>query len=137
MKEFGGILFSEGVYMNHYKKGDIVTGSVTGIEKYGIFVSLDDQHSGLIHISEISKLFVKNPADYVSVGEIIKAIVIEDNEGDSSHVKLSIKELDYRISRKKKSKIVETEKGFSTLKSMLPEWIEKKKLEIDKKMKKN
>ena len=47
--------------MNQYKKGEIVTGCVTGIEKYGIFVSLDDYYSGLIHISEISDFFVKNP----------------------------------------------------------------------------
>ena len=39
--------------MTRYKKGDVVTGVVTGIEKYGIFVGLDDYNSGLIHISEI------------------------------------------------------------------------------------
>ena len=38
-----------------YKKEDIVTCTVTGIEEYGIFVKLDDNCTGLIHISEISK----------------------------------------------------------------------------------
>ena len=52
--------------MNQYKKGEIVTGCVTGIEKYGIFVSLDDYYSGLIHISEISSFFVKNPTPCMS-----------------------------------------------------------------------
>ena len=47
--------------MNQYKKGEIVTGCVTGIEKYGIFVSLDEYYSGLIHISEISDFFVIRP----------------------------------------------------------------------------
>lgn len=137
MKVINGILFIEGVLMNQYKKGEIVTGYVTGIEKYGIFVSLDDYYSGLIHISEISKLFVRDPADYVHVGETIKAIVIDDSEVASFHVKLSIKDLDYRLSRKKRAKIVETESGFSTLKRLLPTWIINKKSELDKKMQKN
>ena len=44
--------------MKKYKYGEIVTGYVTGIEKYGVFVSLDEYYSGLIHISEISEKYV-------------------------------------------------------------------------------
>lgn len=123
--------------MNRYKKGEVVTGCVTGIEKYGIFVSLDDYYSGLIHISEISDFFVKNPADYVYVGETIKAVVIDDNELDSFHVKLSIKNIDYKFSKRKKKKILETPNGFNTLKNQLPVWISHKKEEIEKKLQKN
>ena len=71
--------------MSQYKKDQIVTGCVTGIENYGIFVSLDDYYSGLIHISEISDFFVKNPADYVHIGETIKARVIDDSETESHY----------------------------------------------------
>ena len=106
--------------MNQYKKGEFVTGCVTGIEKYGIFVSLDDYYSGLIHISEISDFFVKNPADYVYIGETIKALVIDDSDIDSYHVKLSIKNIDYKFSKRRNRKIIETIKGFSTLKRLLP-----------------
>lgn len=123
--------------MNRYKKGEVVTGCVTGIEKYGIFVSLDDYYSGLIHISEISDFFVKNPADYVYVGETIKAVVIDDNELDSFHVKLSIKNIDYKFSKRKNKKILETPNGFNTLKNQLPVWISHKKVEIEKKLQKN
>lgn len=123
--------------MNRYKKGEVVTGCVTGIEKYGIFVSLDDYYSGLIHISEISDFFVKNPADYVHVGETIKAVVIDDNELDSFHVKLSIKNIDYKFFKRKKKKILETPNGFNTLKNQLPVWISHKKEEIEKKLQKN
>ena len=112
--------------MAKYKKGDLVKGIVTGIEKYGIFVSLDDYNSGLIHISEISDSFVKNPADYVKIGESIKALVIEDEEDDSFHVKLSIKNIEYCINKSGKQKIVETKQGFSTLEKKLPQWIEEK-----------
>lgn len=122
----------EGVSMTRYKKGDVVTGVVTGIEKYGIFVGLDDYNSGLIHISEISDSFVRNPADYVKIGETIKSKVIEDEDLDSFQVKLSIKDLDYRLNRKNKNKIKETKLGFSTLEKKLPEWIEEKDKELEK-----
>ena len=112
--------------MNQYKKGEIVTGCVTGIEKYGIFVSLDDYHSGLIHISEISDFFVRNPADYVHVGETIRAKVIDDTDVESFHVKLSIKNFDYKLSKKSNTKIVETSRGFQSLKQQLPIWIAQK-----------
>ena len=120
--------------MNQYKKGEIVTGCVTGIEKYGIFVSLDDYYSGLIHISEISDFFVRNPADYVHIGETIRALVIDDSDVDTFHVKLSIKNIDYKIIKRKNKKIVETSKGFDTLSYMLPKWISLKKEEIFSKM---
>lgn len=123
--------------MNQYKKGEIVTGCVTGIEKYGIFVSLDEYYSGLIHISEISDFFVKNPSDYVYVGETIKALVIDDSDLDSYHVKLSIKNIDYKFTKKKRKKIIETTSGFKTLQEALPGWIETKKEEILSTVKKN
>lgn len=114
---------------NKYKTGNVVTGCVTGIEKYGIFVSLDNYYSGLIHISEISDSFVRNINDYVNIGETIKVKIIESHS-DDFHVKLSIKNIDYRISRKKRSKIIETSNGFSTLEKMLNIWIEEKKSKV-------
>lgn len=123
--------------MNQYKKGEIVTGCVTGIEKYGIFVSLDEYYSGLIHISEISDFFVKNPADYVYVGETIRALIIDDSDLESYHLKLSIKNIDYKFSKKKRKKIVETTSGFSSLQEALPTWILNKKHEILLEIQKN
>lgn len=114
---------------NLYKKGNIVTGCVTGIEKYGIFVSLDDYYSGLVHISEISDSFVRNIADYVSIGETIKVRII-DIDDNSFHIKLSIKNLNYKILHKKRTPIIETEHGFSTLRSNLDKWIIAKEGEL-------
>ena len=68
--------------MDKIKIGDVVFGKVTGIEKYGIFLSLDDNINGLIHISEISNSFVKNVEDYASIGETIKAKVIATSTKD-------------------------------------------------------
>ena len=118
--------------MKKYKIGDIVTGCVTGIENYGIFVSLDDYYSGLIHISEISNNFVRNVHDYVEMGETIHAKVIEENEKEH-HVKLSIKDIDYKINKMSKVKIAETPSGFSSLGKNLDKWVDKKIKEIEAK----
>lgn len=116
--------------MVKYEKDKIVIGYVTGIEKYGIFVNLDEYYSGLIHISEISPYFVRNVNDYVNVGETIRMKVVAVNE-KNHQVKLSIKNINYRMTASKKDKIVETEHGFSTLNENLPKWIDKKIKEID------
>ena len=117
--------------MSKYEKGKIVTGCVTGIEKYGIFVGLDELYSGLIHISEISSGFVKNINDYVNIGETIKVKVV-DSDDQSCQVKLSIKDIDYRINNKNRQKIVETPKGFSVLEEHLDGWIQEKVSEMNK-----
>ena len=46
--------------MAEYKVGNIVKGTVSGIETYGAFINFDEYYSRLIHISEISDNFVKN-----------------------------------------------------------------------------
>lgn len=117
--------------MSKYKCGEIVTGYVTGIEKYGIFVNIDEKYDGLIHISEITSSYVRNIHDYAKVGEVIRAKVIEEEQ--DNQIKLSIKDVDYRIMRKKSTKIEETEKGFSTLIIMLNKWIDDKIEEINQK----
>ena len=107
--------------MSKYYKNEIVEGCVTGIEKYGIFVTLDEYYSGLIHISEISDSFVRDINKYVNIGETIKVRVL-DTDDDSFHVKLSIKNINYRIINKHDA-IKETEKGFTTLNRELQKWI--------------
>lgn len=117
--------------MAQYKVGKIVKGNITGIEKYGIFVNLDNFYSGLIHISEISNDFVKDTNYYGKVGETIFVKILEVDES-TNHLKLSIKDIDYRVGKtKSKSKIKETGTGFFILKEMLDKWIEEKIREIE------
>ena len=84
----------------------------------------------MIHISEISDGFVKNINDYVEVGETIKAKVVETDE-DNYHVKLSIKNINYKMRRRKNEPLQETELGFTPLGDNLNEWIDKKLVELD------
>ena len=114
-----------------YTEGEIITGVVSGIKNYGIFVQVDSTINGLIHISEISKNFVKDINSIVHVGDTIKAEIIDINQNDT--LNLSIKNL-----KKKQNKIKETPLGFSTLEEKMPIWIEeyKKNHENDKKKQK-
>ena len=117
--------------MTRYEKDEVVIGYVTGIEKYGIFVNLDEYYNGLIHISEISPNFVRNVNDYVNIGETIKMRILSVDEKNHK-VKLSIKNLNYKMRKRKRAKIEETPLGFSTLENNLSGWIEEKLSEIDK-----
>ena len=111
--------------MANYKKNSIITGSVTGIEKYGVFVTLDQLYSGLIHISEISDDYVRNIEDYVTIGETIKVKVLDIDE-ENHQLKLSIKNLKYKKTLRKRNQIVETSEGFKSLKNKLNDWIDQK-----------
>ncbi len=112
--------------MAKYEKGKIVRGTITCIEPYGAFVSFDEFYTGLIHISEISRGFVKNITDFVKVGDRIYTEIL-DVDPEEAHLKLSIKNIQYRMNGKpRKRKIVETESGFKTLEKKLPEWTNKK-----------
>ena len=126
---FGIIKTKRDGSMVKYKENEIITGCVTGIEKYGIFVGFDEYYSGLIHISEISDDFVKNINSYVKIGETIKVRILDIDE-KSYHLKLSIKNLNYKVVKKKRQKIVETINGFQPLKDNLGTWIDKKYKEI-------
>ncbi len=120
--------------MIKYEKDKIVIGYVTGIESYGIFVSLENNYNGLIHISEISSDYVRNISDYAAIGEKLKMKVIGINE-KKHQLKLSIKDIEYRLDNS--GKIEETFHGFNTLKEKLPIWIEEKTKELNEKSKKN
>ena len=61
--------------MSKYFKNEVVEGCVTGIEKYGIFVTLDEYYSGLIHISEISDNFVRDINKFVNIPNAEERIV--------------------------------------------------------------
>ncbi len=113
----------------NYHTGDIIKVTVTSIENYGIFVTVDEEYNGMIHISEMSDKFVTNVRNYAYPGETIYAKVI-DVDNTKYQIKLSIKSIDYRITTRK-GNIMESPNGFSKLKEMLPIWIEKKMQEIE------
>ena len=118
--------------MTKYRKGKIAQATVTGIEPYGVFVSLDEYYSGLIHISEISHGFVSDVHNYVQLGDVINVQILDVDE-KLFHLKLSIKNIDYKNNLYiKKKRIMETSHGFATLEYKLPFWIEESKKNFKK-----
>ena len=117
--------------MSSYKVGKIVKGTITGIQKYGIFVDLDDYYSGLIHISEISDLFVKDVSDYGKIGDIIYTKILEIDE-TQNHIKLSIKGVNYKVKPKKERRLIkEVGTGFKLLEENLNSFIVNKLEQIN------
>lgn len=60
-----------------YRIGDVVEGTVTGIQPYGAFVQLDEHTQGLIHISECRSAFIRHVGDELYVGQVIKVMVLD------------------------------------------------------------
>ncbi|MBR5786502.1 MAG: S1 RNA-binding domain-containing protein [Clostridia bacterium] len=71
---------------------EVLSGSVSAIMNFGAFISLEDGSTGLVHISEISKSFVKDVNDFLSVGQQVRVVAMAtDHDGKK---RLSMKKAD-------------------------------------------
>ena len=84
------ILRADVLKFEDLREGQILTGTIRNVTDFGAFVDVGVKHDGLVHISELSNSFVKNPADIVSVGDIVKVKVI-GIDSERQKVKLSMK----------------------------------------------
>jgi len=73
-----------------YKVGDVIEGEITGVVDFGAFIRFGKNLEGLIHISELDWSMVKDPSDFVKVGEKVQAKIIEILD---DRVSLSLKAL--------------------------------------------
>ena len=84
------ILRNDVLKFEDLKEGMILSGTVRNVIDFGAFVDIGVKHDGLVHISELSEGYVKNPSDIVSVGDIVKVKVIKIDK-DRQKVSLSMK----------------------------------------------
>ena len=84
------ILRNDVLKLEDLKEGMILTGTVRNVIDFGAFVDIGVKHDGLVHISEMSDKFIKNPSDVVSVGDIVKVKVIKIDK-ERQKVGLSMK----------------------------------------------
>jgi small subunit ribosomal protein S1 len=77
-----------------YKPGQLVSGKVTKITNFGVFVGLEDNLEGLLHISELSDQKVENPEDLVKVGDDIEVRVLRV-DSDERKIGLSRRRVDW------------------------------------------
>ncbi|MGE0083596.1 MAG: 30S ribosomal protein S1 [Desulfococcaceae bacterium] len=76
-----------------YEVGREITGTVTNITDFGVFVELEEGIEGLVHVSEISKEKIKNPSEKFNIGDVITAKVMNIHS-EERRIGLSIKRLD-------------------------------------------
>ena len=84
------VLRSDVLKMEDLKEGMILTGTVRNVIDFGAFVDIGVKNDGLVHISELSDKYVKNPMDIVSVGDVVKVRVLKVDL-DKKKVSLSMK----------------------------------------------
>ena len=84
------ILRNDVLKLDDLKEGMILTGTVRNVIDFGAFVDIGVKHDGLVHISEMSDKYIKNPSDVVSVGDIVKVKVIKIDK-ERQKVGLSMK----------------------------------------------
>ncbi|WKK69233.1 CvfD/Ygs/GSP13 family RNA-binding post-transcriptional regulator [Brochothrix thermosphacta] len=103
--------------MAKFKVGDVVEGTVDGIQKYGAFIKFPDETQGLIHISEVTHGFVKDINDYLHVGQKIKVEIVSMEE-DKKRMSLSLRAMEDHENSE------EGEAGFEPLRKQMPIWID-------------
>ena len=77
-----------------FEVGQIVEGKVTGIMNYGAFVDLGDNTSGMVHISKVAPVYVKEIKDHLTVGQTVKVKILDIDE--KGKISLSIKQAEPR-----------------------------------------
>ena len=71
------VLRSDVLKFEDLKEGMILTGTVRNVIDFGAFVDIGVKHDGLVHISELSDKYIKDPSEVVSVGDVVKVKVIK------------------------------------------------------------
>ncbi|PLY12114.1 MAG: 30S ribosomal protein S1 [Desulfuromonas sp.] len=75
-----------------YPSGSIISGKVTSVTDFGIFLEIEEGIEGLIHVSEISKEKIESPKDFATEGDVLEAVVLNIDNVDRK-IALSIKKL--------------------------------------------
>lgn len=119
--------------MTEYKIGDIIEGTIINIRDFGAMMIFSDGKKGLLHISEVANVFIRNIHKYLKIGKVyqVKVIGIEDD----GFLKVSMSKIsdeekeEYHNNGIKKVKIDPDFIDYTALKEKLPEWINKAKEE--------
>ena len=76
--EFKVAAFHEGIHeIGDLKTGMVLEGVVTNVTKFGAFVDIGVHQDGLVHISQLSNTYVRDPSEVVSVGDVVRVKVLE------------------------------------------------------------
>ena len=85
------ILRTDVLDMKDLKPGMVLTGTVRNVIDFGVFVDIGVHQDGLVHISQVCNRFIKHPSEVVSVGDIVKVMVLDVDE-KKKRISLSMKQ---------------------------------------------
>ena len=85
------ILRTDVLEMKDLKPGMVLTGTVRNVIDFGVFVDIGVHQDGLVHISQVANKFIKHPSEVVSVGDVVKVVVLEVDE-KKKRISLSMKQ---------------------------------------------
>ena len=85
------ILRTDVLEMKDLTPGMILTGTVRNVIDFGVFVDIGVHQDGLVHISQVADKFIKHPSEVVSVGDVVKVVVLEVDE-KKKRISLSMKQ---------------------------------------------
>ena len=117
--------------MKQYEIGEIIEGTIITIRDFGAIMIFNDGKKGLLHISEVANVYIRNIHKYLKIGKTYQVKIIgieEDGFLKLSMSKISEEEKDeFHKNGVKKIKIEPEFIDYSALKEKLPEWIQKEK----------
>ena len=85
------VLRTDVMEIKDLKPGMVLTGTVRNVIDFGAFVDIGVHQDGLVHISEIADHYVKHPSQVLSVGDVVKVVVLGVDE-KKKRISLSIKQ---------------------------------------------
>jgi small subunit ribosomal protein S1 len=114
-----------------YEVGKEITGTITNLTDFGVFIELEEGIEGLVHVSEISKEKIKTPVGMYNIGDVITAKVMNINS-DERRIGLSIKRLEMEDEQSILSEYVNSMKpATSSFGEILRENLQEKFNEVD------
>ena len=85
------ILRTDVLEIKDLKPGMVLTGTVRNVIDFGVFVDIGVHQDGLVHISQVADKFIRHPSEVVSVGDVVKVVVLEVDE-KKKRIGLSMKQ---------------------------------------------
>ena len=85
------ILRTDVLEMKDLTPGMVLTGTVRNVIDFGVFVDIGVHQDGLVHISQVADKFINHPSEVVSVGDVVKVVVLEVDE-KKKRISLSMKQ---------------------------------------------
>ncbi|MGM9619534.1 MAG: Tex family protein [Oscillospiraceae bacterium] len=86
------ILRTDVLDIKDLKSGMVLTGTVRNVIDFGVFVDIGVHQDGLVHISQVCDRFIRHPSEVVSVGDVVKVVVLEVDE-KKRRISLSMKQV--------------------------------------------